>query len=355
MDPNRMGRMLFSKIFRRDPFIGGTLGLAWGEPGAGKSTFLYRLGKKALELGDVVVWRGRTRDVWFYFDEVVVHKHKDLDLRIVKYKLGGKVHDATEEFRVKEFSDIGELLHHFEDGAINVVYAPSYTPVELLPKLGLKVNLDLLPEPAWWYEFLLALTRTASPKWYSVLIDEFQEIAPAQASGVMWSLIAIGQNVMNDLRGNQVSFFAATHQHNLVDYRILGKFMYYFYLRGAKIPRHSVLKKYRIRTVYLNRGAVVIESVGSGTWGKISVAPLKQSEYVYQALLEWRGNVPQAQQDSPLLPHLTFLARTQGFGVAKAELDSALDAGRITPSTYYYYLSVLNKLAKRGEHNEMEV
>lgn len=287
--------------------FGGISALATGPMGCGKTTYWLQTAMSVGSINsgmskedyqsnfpldpETVIWRGRRYDYWNSLIEsnwirsfpespirrhVCVHVHENDELGF--FALG---EPRTElEFDGNELSfltyrDAKDLYSHLIHGAHNVVYEPItyFLKTEVVAELVKATLQDLRlarlkrkkpgrprkdeppPDPAddviqapsstFWFEFLETVMQIKKrEEFFSVFIDEAHQVVKMNPPGELFHLGNWFANSMIDFRRNNVSLFLASHDAQLLDYRIVDRTLYFFWMPGARVyPRISRVKQ----------------------------------------------------------------------------------------------------------------
>ena len=340
----RGGRMLFKargnelwgEILSRDYDRGSLSLLILAPKGQGKSTLLATIALKSLELGDIVVWRGRERDFWPRLPrelvKVFVHENDELKLLKLSYN-SAHARDITNEVEVVKFNSIEDLYSKLEQGRINVVYEPSYhQPSEKLKEMtGIKA--EWVEGRLWWFDFFVFLSKRVDARFMTVCIDEIDDLFPSGSSGLLWRALESIQHSLSEFREKLVWLFGTTHDPGHVDPRVLKKFDGFLYLRGAIAPKISTMRD-KNAPAKLDLGQGIIEIRGRG-YGGFQFNPLPRDGHLYAIEKRWIGPRVELTKRYTLKERIRNLAYEQGPAKALEELKNLYEDGQI--STAYYY------------------
>ncbi|MCK9544264.1 MAG: hypothetical protein M0R03_19775 [Novosphingobium sp.] len=285
---------------------GGMFGMILGKMGGGKSTLLVQYAQFAnhvvgmadkwtaknlqnLRQPETVIWRGLEYDHWnclipeywgrsfpnSFPKKIRLHVH--YNDRLTHYVQHGKKRFqlmlAAED--VKYYNTPENLYENLLQGGINVVYEPQeyYLSEKTLARIltaQLKKESEYkneerirAPSAMWWYEFIETLTRIkARNEYYTLILDEADDIFPFGAQGSNWHLIGWFTRTVIHLRKNNISTLIATQDINLVDHRIYDRANYFIWLPGARPKnRISMVNQNLIRT--LPKGWGIIEEANA--------------------------------------------------------------------------------------------
>lgn len=77
------------------------------------------------------------------------------------------------------------------------------------------------------------------PRWQSIFIDEYEDIAPLNCSGKKNRIIGLLGSEMKNIRKGLVSLFCNTQSKSQIDWRVRTTFMVETYLSGARKDQYS--------------------------------------------------------------------------------------------------------------------
>jgi len=334
------GERLRDELFDRDYEKGAHQVIIYGSKGAGKTTFLMRLALKSLQTGDLVIWRGRFRDVWprLERDQVVLYFHKQDKPIIKRYPLGsrdGKI--VNDEYDLKFYEDPRDLFAQLDPRKINVIYEPSFVkfPREFTSETG--INHDVFPGVYWWYWFLHVINHRDSADWITVCFDEVHDMAPSGASGKAWKLIEWGVNVFSEMRERYMSFYGVTHGLKLLDFRFVEKFSFFAYLAGAKVHKDSAMS-YKGTINWLELGEVILDRIDRGEYGKIVFDPLPRKKHVFLIERIWTGPKPSPKKEEKrktLKEEIIEIAKKEGVERALEVLREMYKQKKVSQAHFY--------------------
>lgn len=331
-----MGERLWEEVLARDYERGALSFLILAPKGQGKSTLLATITLKALELGDLVVWRGRHRDFWPRLPRklVKIFVYADDELKVLRIQPGtSKAVDITEQLDIEKYKTIEELYRQLEPGRINVVYEPSYhQPSEELREIA-ETDAEWLPGRFFWYDFLDFLAHRVDARFLSLCLDEIDDIFPAGASGMLWRALEHAQHSLAELRERLVWLYGTTHDPAHLDSRILKKLDGFIYLRGALVPKISMMPD-KSAPARLDIGQGIIEIRGRG-YGGFEFDKLPHDGYLYNIQKSWQGPEVHVTKRS-IKEQILELAEEEGPERALIKLREAFMNGQI--SQRYYYL-----------------
>lgn len=329
------GRELWDVLMERDYEKGALSILVLGPKGSGKSTLLAHIAGQNLELGDIVLWRGRSRDFWPRFPPEltkVFYYEKD-ELKVVRTPPGTDIEeDVTDRYRLEKYSSMKELYKKLDTGVINVIYEPSYfKPSTELREIA-KIDDELVDGRLWWFDFFIMLSKRTDARFMTLCVDEIDDIFPAGASGALWRALESLQHSLSELREKLVWVFGTTHDHGHIDPRILKKLDGFIYLRGAIAPRISVMRDKRIAMKIKNLGVGIIEIRGRG-YGGFEFERIPKDKYLYTVKKEWKGEEPNERQGVKEL--IIDIAAEKGVEEALLKLRELFSKREIGRSYYY--------------------
>lgn len=264
-----MGEKLMKDLIFHDPNVGGTLAMATGEQGSGKTSLLLYLAEAEMANGEIVIWRGREVAQWYRLKnwkhrvKLFIYEEDQPKFYRVEDETAKEIHIPYETY--KEPRDI---LLKLEKGKLNVIYEPMFYTVSdevkdaVYYSTGYKLKRNFPKGAYFWFDLFYALTTRLDRRFITLIIDEADDVFPQNPSGDLWKLQEWFKDLLKDARKSLISVFAAVHNLNDIDYRILGKFQAYIYLKGSKPFKGSMVNPKFI--LKLQKGYGVIEWGGFG-------------------------------------------------------------------------------------------
>jgi len=338
------GKELWRELLTRDYEKGGLSFLILGPKGQGKSTLLATIALTSLQLGDIVVWRGRERDFWprlpRELTKVFVHENDELKIfRLSPGKASGE--DITGSIEVSKFKSIEDLYNSLEPGKINVIYEPTYhQPSEKLKEMA-DTTAEWLNGRFWWFDFFIYLSRRIDARFMTVCIDEIDDLFPSGSSGLLWRALESIQHSLAEFREKLIWLFGTTHDAGHVDPRTLKKFDGFIYLRGAIAPKRSTMPD-KNAPAKLSLGQGIIEIRGRG-YGGFEFEKIPHDGYLYAIQKRWIGPEVHITKKS-IKDEITKIAEEEGVEKAMAKLQQLRLEGRISERYYYILKSSLARL-----------
>lgn len=347
------GRELWDELLTRDYEKGCLSILILAPKGQGKSTLLATIALKALELGDLVVWRGRHRDFWPRLPRelVKIFVHKNDSLKVLKILPGTKhATDITDELDIEHYRSIEELDEKLEEGKINVIYEPSWHQPSAGLRKTIKQDKEWTQGRFWWFDFLDFLAHRVDGRFLSLFIDEIDDIAPSGASGALWRALESLQHSLSELREKLVWIYSTTHDPAHLDPRILRKIDGFIYLRGAIVPRRLSTMPKKNAPAKLDLGEGIIEIRGRG-YGFFTFQKLTHDGFLYSIQKVWQGpNITREEAKTgkeTIKDELSKIAQEEGTESALLKLRKLYSSGQIGRSYYYE----LRKMLFGGDKN----
>lgn len=297
-------------------FFGGETLLLLGDLGGGKTTLLMHIAQWSRYIEEInknvyvnavlyhqsknekmpagypvpkpetVIIRGGKHDNWSavlpeyynknypYKKKCFLYVHENDNIKFWHLKNGKK----TRIFylpEIKKYSDANQLknLIGFNPGAIHIVYEPSNyrlnlefwlrfrgKSLETVTKAEKERLKDMPVAPViFWFEFFETLLRERDFGHVTVEIDEAHQMCPAGARGDRWHLNEwFINNAVIKGRKNNLTLILATQQQSQLDYRLIVPLANTVYLKGAHIPKSSMIR-YKAITGGLKPGLGLIE------------------------------------------------------------------------------------------------
>jgi hypothetical protein len=313
---------------------GGTRTIIQGDLGTGKTTlnnqsvmkfgYLKKVSKRDFLEGtpdklypETIISRGRKKDYWNLFmpenfrksfgkdypvRQLKVFIHKDDD--IVFYEQQDNEEESVKILQpeIYKYTDIADLYQNIVIGGINIVYPPNdYMLSDLLKK---RIN-DLMMKSKEGRKFLQENQSISVPSvafWYDVfyffisdveeiketipglkiiksvvfVFDEAHQIFPSGASKPLWYLVDnFAEDEIIETRRINVSIWADVHDYRFVYWKILGRFNFFIFLRGARSMVKQRLSKIQQSLIdQLPIGTFLIEEKSVG-FGKVDFDRIK--------------------------------------------------------------------------------
>lgn len=276
---------------------GGIVAMLLGMMGSGKSTMTVQMAQlssyldgkidktSAKNLGiaakpETVIWRGLEYDHWNCLlptnfqrsfpnypnpKPVRVHIYYEDEIMFTVQGRKKKHYLNFDPGQLMHYNSVKDVYDSLLPGGINVIYEPQkYFLNEkwverllaaMITKKGGRKKEDLVnvqaPSAVWWYEYLEALLRLKDRyEFFTVMMDEADEVFPFGASGDLWHMIAWLTKSVVHMRKNNISLIPATQDINLIDHRIYDRVNYYYWLPGSRPKgRISMVHQNLIRTL----------------------------------------------------------------------------------------------------------
>ena len=232
---------------------------------------------------ETIVYRGRKKDYWNVFipenykrsfgqdaarQMRVFIWHKDDLIFYEQESVGEDIKILKPD--IYRYSDIEDLYRNFIDGGINIVYPPNdYVLSPLLKKRiydlmmkskeGRKYmaeNKEIsVPSVAFWYDLIYFFisdveeVKARNPsiriiKSVTFVFDEAHQIFPAGAAKPFWYLVDnFAEDEIIETRRINLSIWADIHDYRFMYWKILGRFNYFIFVKGAKSMYKTKLSK----------------------------------------------------------------------------------------------------------------
>jgi len=334
------GEELRDEIFTRNYDLGSHQVIFYGSKGSGKTTLLMQIALKSIQVGDLVVWRGRFRDIWPRLEPeqlVLFFHHQDKPLIKRSPIRSSKIEIVNDLYNIKYYKDPKDLIRKLQENVINVVYEPSYIqfPEDFAAETG--IDHDIFPGVYWWFWFLHTLNSRDDSKWYTICFDEVHDLSPSGISGKAWKIIEWGVSTLSEMRDRYVSFYGTTHSLKLLDYRFVQKFSFFGYLAGAKVHKESAMKHKGVIN-WLDPGEVILDRIDKGVYGKILFDPLPSKKFVYLIERSWTGPKPSPKKEEKrgtLKEEIIEIAKKEGVERALEVLREMYKQKKISQAHYY--------------------
>ena len=252
---------LLDRLLKHAREQGGTLAFANGIQGSGKTTFMLLLALAAVRAGETVIWRGRRVDSWHAFPGDV-KLWADHEVRLSRC---GYEDDAEPQpwgdVPVHSFDGPADLVDRAERGCLNVVYAEDkrWKWVKVKKGRGEEAEEFQLVPTRFWGRLVHALANKPTTRWHQLFIDEAHEVWADRPEGDDYKHQGEVRDAFADFRKTFNSCVMASHEPDEVDYRILAKFQFRIYCRGAIPARRSAVEPGLTRA--LSPGEAILDSL----------------------------------------------------------------------------------------------
>jgi hypothetical protein len=316
---------------------GGTRTIIQGDLGTGKTTlnnqsimkfgYLKKISKRDFMNGvpdtphaETIISRGRKKDYWNLFMPDNFRRSFGKELPVRPMRVFVHVNDDITFYEQQEdkdgeeqpprvlkpdiykYKDITDLYLHIVEGGINIVYPPNdYELSDLLKKRindlmmkskeGRKYLQDnqkiSVPSVAFWYDifyFFISDVEEVKEQYPGMKIiksvvfvfDEAHQIFPSGASKPLWYLVDnFAEDEIIETRRINVSIWADCHDYRFIYWKILGRFNYFIFLKGARSMIKQRLSKIEQSLIdQLPIGTFLIEEK-SGEFGKVDFDRIK--------------------------------------------------------------------------------
>ncbi len=360
--PDALGRKLMREWFERDWRKGGKTAALIGSKGLGKSTFMTLLAEESFNKGDIVIWRGRHRDLWPALpplEKKIVLIPKGAEIKVLRFKgPSARGEDITDRFEIKEYSSAKEAFKLLDPEALNVIYSPVYYTPNYLLKQKWAVSVPFIDGTLWWFEFLRILIKRPDTRWFSVFWDELHDLVPMWATGVHWRVLQAEQSIFADFRGALINFVGATHDPSLLDPRFRWRNRWYFYFNGARPAPGSIVWKFlksRGKNVidWLELGTVIVENLDKGKSGVFEFR-FPKTKYMYRIQLNQDSPVDDGVTIAPrqankrggsIKDRVFALANEKGVDFALSYVEELYHYGKISERYFYKLKKQLRTLS----------
>lgn len=244
-------------IMSRNKSQGGCADEILGPQGTGKTSLMLGYACRIMEEhpDELIIWKDSYQSPCMFNRlndwEVFVEQGVDIEFRDIG---NNEIIDLPVTF----FSDYNQLLNRLKTQQLNVVYVKD--------------------EVIGYIRLINHLRRHAG--WQSIFIDEYEDIAPINESGINYRIIgALGKNLKN-IRKGLVSLFCNTQDKGSIDWRVRPKFMCYTYLGGSVVDSNSEIWQNAVNGLSIGQGFIS----WFGKFGKINFEPFEPKEPVIEAV-----------------------------------------------------------------------
>lgn len=338
------GETLLKRLLTPEDGFGGHLTLVIGAIGRGKTSILLTLAKAFAKKGFIVVYRGRVAFELYrlprykkYIKILMPAKHW---YKFTKHEEGRK---KEIRYEVTTYENLQDLMHKLERGKINVIYASKRIDETWIRQNIPRKMRDEAKEywdSVFWTELFEVAIKELAGKRIVFIIDEIHELWPGGASGALWHITERAKHRIADFRKFRFNLVAATHDPADLDWRLVKKFDYAIYVRGARVLRR-ILKQSAVNK--LQDGWALIEDPAE--WG---IFPFQRLSEKVPITVEW---VPSRKLSEKEWGERVGLHRKAIIEVASekgyfARQHVKEKLGELFSRDAYYY--VLNELKKGG-------
>jgi RecA/RadA recombinase len=212
------GKKIWENLFDRNLNFGGFLINIVGLQGSGKTSILHHAKARIMreQPDEVIIWRepankplqviNNGEDVQILYDAATPITLKEMTPDGLK---------DSHRYALHKFSTIDELYTKLKHGVVNVIYMNNQRK---------------------WVR--LINRAVMSPGWYSIFIDEAEDIFPAYSKDAMWIMMERFGSSVKSVRKGLVSMWLDTQNESDLDYRISTKIMVSIYLYGSRKTVH---------------------------------------------------------------------------------------------------------------------
>lgn len=200
---------------------------------------------------DIAMWRGTRNCAWTRFigtKPIVLWMYDSNDIIYLADREKEKKINLYDKVReVKRWENIRDLIKRIknEKDVINVIYT---VPKDVKDKFK-----------QMWYDILDGLTKRIWKDSVTVGFDEYEDLAPLNASGKSNKLVGEVADIVKEMRKNDISIFGTTHRETLIDWRVLAKIRWSVYMRRAFVKPENAPRSFDFnRTDKLERGDAYI-------------------------------------------------------------------------------------------------
>jgi hypothetical protein len=231
----RLGKILFDRLFQRDKNYGGIFAEITGLPGTGKTGVMIDIAKRILKMNEIngtdekVYWRESLGSPMQFLR--VGNKYKIFIEDGAKIKFIDMNNNNEVRLRYETFATLNELEKIADPNKINVVFFKN----EEMP--------DISPTSTSWIRFIDFLRSSGG--WKTVLIDEYEDIAPNDGKGRQWYINSIFTEIMKQVRKGCTSVVCNTQSTGDVCWQARTKIMMNIFMGGSHVPRHFPFEVYK--------------------------------------------------------------------------------------------------------------
>lgn len=239
-----MGQFIDNNIIMsRNSASGGCLNEILGPQGTGKTSLMLNYVCRVMDENpdEIVIWRD-SYDSPCQFNrlknwEIFAERGTNLEIKDIN-------NNAIVDLPVTIFKDFDDLNSMLKPQQLNVVYVCDQV-VGFISLINFFKNVK---------------------GWQSIFIDEYEDIAPINASGIDYRFVGALGREMKNIRKGLVSLFCNTQSKSQIDWRVRDTFMVETYLSGARKNRGTSIYQEAINK--LEKGTAWVS--WEGKFGRIN-------------------------------------------------------------------------------------
>jgi len=250
-----MGKFIDNNIIMsRSSAVGGCLNEILGPQGTGKTSLMLSYACRIMEENpdEIIIWRDS------YDSPCQFNRLKNWEIFAEEgTKLEVTDINANEvvDMPIIPFKDFKQLSKIIKPQQLNVVYVCDQV-------------IDFIS--------LINFFKTTKG-WQSIFIDEYEDIAPVNASGDNYRFVGALGREMKNIRKGLVSLFCNTQSKSQIDWRVRDTFMVETYLSGARKNKGSSVYQEAINKLEKGSGWVSWE----GKFGRIYYPGFEPKQPIY--------------------------------------------------------------------------
>jgi len=226
---DKIGKQIYERVMARNSALGGIVLETLGVQGSGKTSLLFSIADEIMERypNELVFLRdsyysqcqfNRIQNWQIYAEKGVDLRFRDID------------RDKFVKLPITVFKDFKDLVEKAKPQQLNVVYlTENYRYIDFIRYLRLHKN------------------------WQSLLIDEYEDIAPLRCKGKQWQKNEELSNEIKHVRRGLVNLFCDTQHPSDIDWRVRTKIMCHVYLYGSKVDGISPVDQGPVNALPIGR------------------------------------------------------------------------------------------------------
>lgn len=250
-----MGKFIDNDIIMsRNSAVGGCLNEILGPQGTGKTSLMLNYACRIMDENpeEIIIWRD-SYDSPCQFNrlknwEIFAQQGTKLEIKDVN-------NNIIVDLPVTIFKDFNDLNNMLRPQQLNVVYVCDQV-VGFISLINFFKNIK---------------------GWQSIFIDEYEDIAPINASGIDYRFVGALGREMKNIRKGLVSLFCNTQSKSQIDWRVRDTFMVETYLSGAR--KNKGISIYQEAINKLEKGTAWVS--WEGKFGRITYPGFEPKYPIY--------------------------------------------------------------------------
>jgi len=220
-NPEKEGKRIYDVMLSRDPDVGATVILVSAGMGGVKTSCCLDYVEKVMQWypSEKVFWRESLKSP-VQFTKIIGY-----DFRI---------------FVEKGYDLVFKNIHTNKVFKPNITFFKDFDELLALSK-GQTLNVVFFKDTSSWVDFIQYLNNCEG--WYTVAMDEIEDIFPSGTSGDDWKDMQRAGDVIKHCRRGLTTIIGNVHKGRAIDWRVLDKIMIQLYGFGSKPPKESRINR----------------------------------------------------------------------------------------------------------------